>query len=111
MKSFLLMTCLPTVLAQSDEESAYYFTTWIFLSFMLLFYIIIASMTFPYARPRVPLFLFFVLIFLPPAFFILLFYLLIVFWLSTPVVVVQEAEPVTNTKGVPKSRSELANRV
>mgnify|MGYP004037893069 CR=1 FL=1 len=100
------------VLAQTtlNDYQAYYFTTWIFLAFMLFFYCVIIGMTAPYARPRVPIWLFVVLIFFPPGFFFLLLYLLLVWLLFIPIIEPVAVSDSRDARRAPTSRSTIRSR-
>ena len=104
----LVLMFTPGVLAQTSTTTDYYtyfVTSWIFLGLMLLFYFIVIGMSAPYARPRVPLFLFVVLIFFPPGFLMLLLYLLFVSFLLAPVVV----DETPRRRRMPTSRAAIRN--
>ena len=82
--STVLLPTLALAQTSTTEETYYYFSSWIFLSLMLLFYFVIVGMTSPYARSRVPIGLFVLLIFFPPGFFILMLYLFILITILSP---------------------------
>ena len=71
----ILTLSLPMVCAQTNDES-YFAATWVLLTFVLLMYITLITMTFPYSHPRgVPIVLFIFFAFFPPFFFLFLVWL------------------------------------
>ena len=104
----LLNTCTAHDEKTTDDEDVVYISFWIVSSLLFLFYIGIVATALPYSRPRVPLFAFILLVFLPPFFFFLL-YLLVISSLSRPValetVEVQQTHP--QSRAIPRSRQDL----
>lgn len=90
---------------QAHNEDPYFVSTWILLSLLFIFYVIIVASSYSYMRPRFPLFLIFLCILFPPLFFFLGIYLLFVLAFY-PIVEQPAPEP---TRRV--SRADLRNRV
>ena len=105
----LLNTCTAHDENMTEDEDVVYISFWIVSSLLFLFYIGIVATALPYSRPRVPLFAFILLVFLPPFFFFFLLYLLVISSLSRPVVLetveVQQVQP--QSRAIPRSRQDL----
>jgi len=102
---------LPLVHAVHEHDYEYdpYFTsTWIVTAFMLSFYICLVMAAYPYTKTRIPIFAFFLLIFVPPLFFFYIFYLFLILSILRPPDIVEERSVVGQTRRVPQSRLEMS---
>ena len=73
----ILSLSLPVVCAQTNDDS-YFAATWVLVTFLLLFYFTLITMTYPYSHPRgVPIVLFIFFAFFPPLFFFFLLWLFV----------------------------------
>ena len=96
---------------ESENDDAYFISTWVLFSFLFVFYIALIMSAYPYSRTRFPLLLFIFIIFVPPFFLFFLLYLLLAvsFYPNTPSSTPASVPAVafTNTR----SRSQIRNQV
>ena len=107
----LLLFIIPFVSATHEHDhdyEAYFASTWIMTGFLLLFYLCIVIAAFPYTKPRIPIFAFFLLILLPPVFFFYIFYLFFILILLSPSNVQEETPSISQKRKVPQSRLEMS---
>ena len=93
--NFFFLFLLPVVFGTNTDEKygAYYYSTWVFMTFFLLFYVIAIAAALPYSRPRIPIILFVLLVFFPPFFFAFLFWLLVIVLITPPPPQIVEVRP------------------
>ena len=78
-------------------------TVWPLLTFLPLLYVVLILTAAPYARPRIPLFVFIFAVFFPPLLLILTLYLLYLY------AFVPLREPIVVVRRRPKSRLDLSS--